>query len=174
MNNNIKSWIVFFVSFGVWCWSLFLPGFTDIHGKVYLGWGILISGWLGAIVLNFAWYANVAWVFCLVNILRRNFKKALYGSVIAVALGFVSVGVYFGLPIAPESSENYAYLGVGWVIWMLALVMPGIFSYRELKNPEEQEEITLKSIATIFVLIFSLGIAPAIFIYLYQLIPPYL
>lgn len=166
-----KRVIIFVISLSIWLWSLFLPGFTDSLGEVHLGSKILSSGWLGAFLLNFAWYGNVAWAFSLVHVLRQNYKNALYSSTIAVALGSTSVGVYFGLPTDFEAATGTAFLGVGWIIWMLALVIPGVFAYRVFEKLEGQEKFTLKNIATTFVWTFSLGIAPAVFIFLYNLLP---
>lgn len=169
--NNTNGGVVFLISFCAWLWSLFLPGFIDNLGKVHLGWGILLSGWLGVLALNFAWYANAALAFSLVNVLRRNYKSVLYGSVIAVALGLTSVGVYLGMPTDFEGAAGSAYLDVGWAIWMLSLVVPGVFAYRELGKLQEQERLSLKKIATIFILVFSSGMAGVILKSLFNLLP---
>jgi len=58
------------ISLATWCCSLFLPGLSLYsENKPLFGFEILLTGWMSPLMLNFAWFANVFFVFGLAKLL---------------------------------------------------------------------------------------------------------
>lgn len=100
------------------------------------GYHILLLGFFGVFVGEFAWYANPL---MLVGLMLSMFKKRLAAlisvilSVCAIALGLQSYmlkAVPFNeSSMKPENMNYVDHFGLGFYLWMAALVMFSAYSF---------------------------------------------
>lgn len=130
--------------------------------KIHRGYEILAIGWLGIFIANFAWYGNILWLIALVNGLLRRYKGSLYASIIGFGLGLTAFALR-EVPKDESGGRGYMidYLGVGYYVWLLALALPGILAYRELKG-DSRYHLSLKTIVIILFSTTAPLIAPTI------------
>lgn len=98
------------------CWgiSLCLPVFVHNSKVEYqLGWDILITGWLGAVTLQFAWYANVLLLIAFVHLIKGR-----------CALGYMAAAVLLSLEtfVKPPFTDAYGF-GWGMIVWFIAVAL---------------------------------------------------
>lgn len=97
----------------VWCVSLFLPAFAKSPLKYESGGEILLGGWLGIIVLQFAWFAHPLFLIAYVRL--QNGHGAIRYAAIALA---VSLETFVNVPFLGA----YGY-GWGMILWFISLAL---------------------------------------------------
>ncbi|MEH6454926.1 MAG: hypothetical protein V7749_01260 [Cocleimonas sp.] len=100
--------------------SLFMPAFFTSAEDIY-GYWVLITGWIGAIFIQFAWYANPLNLLAL--LLARDKPRT------ALLLSFAALTLASGAFIFYEIPTGFNYekvfikeLGLGFYIWYAAQV----------------------------------------------------
>lgn len=106
----------------LWCVSLALPGlalYSD--NKVLFGLEILLTGWLSPLMLNFAWFANVFYVFGVIKLLSGGVPWA---SIVWAALLSLDT-IRFAHYLLNEGGATTPVYGYGWgaVLWFVAIFM---------------------------------------------------
>ncbi|MFP3925108.1 hypothetical protein [Pseudomonas sp. W5-36] len=97
----------------VWCVSLFLPVFAKSPYKYESGGEVLLGGWMGIVVLQFAWFANPLFLFAYVRL--QNGHGAITYAAIALA---VSLETFLNVPFLGA----YGY-GWGMILWFVSLAL---------------------------------------------------
>lgn len=125
------------LSFALYGFSLALPTFQFLNrgefntvpdGALTLmpGWEVLALGWLGIFVLQFAWFANIAYCASLGLWLGRAWRPAVILSLIAIGLGLNTLFLFVQeLPSNGAGAKMYLQsLQPGFYCWMLSLSIP--------------------------------------------------
>ncbi|WP_263264157.1 hypothetical protein [Pseudomonas sp. RIT-PI-S] len=99
----------------LWFISLTLPVFIDADSHVTYGAQLLAKGWLGPLILQFAWYANPLFFLSLLR------KQTSGGGVLSAVLALVLSlnALTFGTGLGGDS-DVYGY-GWGYFLWFMAL-----------------------------------------------------
>ena len=108
------------IALAIWGTSLPLTGIVLYAKQQHLsGLEILMMGWLSPLVLNFAWFANVFFVYAVFQLLRG--RAALKSSLLAVALSFDTFR--FDMYLMNEGGSSTPVYGYGWgaVLWFLSI-----------------------------------------------------
>ena len=119
--------------------SLAMPGFVfrsdnvpiDEETKQY-GYVILRHGWMGILIGQMAWYANVLFLAALVAIPLRKFNAGVGLSSAAFVFGLQSL--FFHKFPKDESGLNYIFidrLGVGFPLWELSFLLLAVYFFRK-------------------------------------------
>jgi hypothetical protein len=90
------------------------------------GLQLLLTGWLGPLVGQFAWYANPFHVLALVLLGRRRFRPALWVGLFVCGLGLTSLHWPDDTVYANEAGVTFYNLirpHVGFYCWMASLVL---------------------------------------------------
>lgn len=110
----------------LWCASLALPGLVFHEGKdrILWGWQILLSGWLGLLMANPAWYANIFFFRVVFSTLAGGIPKkaALISVALALSAFFVQT-----IPVNEAGVERYVF-GFGWgcMLWIVAVLLSAV------------------------------------------------
>ena len=120
---------------------MFMTVFTLYKGDIFPGYHILAMGWLSPIDLNFAWYANVFFIFAFLMLQFR--KKATVSSILAgiLALDTIRLSGIMVTSIGADRSAIYGY-GYGAVLWFLAISI--MIAAAGLRNQEERSKSSNK------------------------------
>lgn len=112
--------------------ALFLPALLFKQHKAALGIDVFLSGWLGVVTLNFAWYANPAYALALRQFSAMQYAHARLACAIALALGMLS---FFAREwwFNEGSGTPIAGLGIAFYFWMssFGLLLVGSFLLKE-------------------------------------------
>ena len=96
-----------------WGISLCLPVFAESPFKYSSGGHVLLSGWLGVLSLQFAWFANPLFLIAYVRL--QNSYGAITYTVVAMAL---SLETFLSVPFVGA----YGY-GWGMILWFISLAL---------------------------------------------------
>jgi hypothetical protein len=119
MTNHIPRTISL-IAVPLYALSLFHPAYV-CKGTDMMGYGILVLGWLGVVMLDPRWFANVGFAFLLV----MTFKGRLAGHV-ALFTGLLALGAF--LPAAAcgapgGSLDTSKGIALGGILWVAAILM---------------------------------------------------
>lgn len=109
-----------YAAFALWLLSLPLVGIARyaVEGGMR-GYEILLTGWLSPLVLNFAWYANVFFLYAFVQIIKGRLatKSALLACILSI-----DTFRYADIPSLGGGGGDMVY-GYGWgaILWFLAM-----------------------------------------------------
>ena len=111
-----------FLFMGLACFtlSLFMPVFFTSAEDIY-GYWVLITGWIGAIFIQFAWYANP--INLLALLLARD-KPGIALLLSCLALLFASgTFIFYEIPTGTNYEKIFIKeFGLGFYIWYVAQV----------------------------------------------------
>jgi hypothetical protein len=108
------------ISLVTWCCSLSLPGLSLYsENKQLFGFEILLTGWLSPLMLNFAWFANIFFVFGLLKLLSGGAPST---SVLLAAILSIDT-IRFDMYLLNEGGATTPIYGYGWgaVLWFVAI-----------------------------------------------------
>jgi hypothetical protein len=109
---------------GLWGLSLALPAVVTNpigHDDVGYGWMILMTGWLGPFIGQFAWLANVLFFFVL-RFLRRGWSDNGLPGLSAIFTGLGAVNALFWRRMFFDSGyEPIVRHGAGYYVWLIAM-----------------------------------------------------
>ena len=118
------------VSVLLWAISLTLPAIWGPEQTDYMGYEVAIIGFLGLLVFNVAWFANLLLAPCLLLMVLGRPKEWLALAAVALALTtFIPFDV-FG---PDEGTAGPAQLGVGAFVWLAAFAPPLVISIARWK-----------------------------------------
>ena len=112
------------IAASLWLVSLFLPAFgvyssTVEQLEIWMGFSVLLVGWLGPIALNFAWFSNAGFLAASAILLSSNTRINLW-LMVSLLLSFDAIR-FSELPSTVSQKEIYG-LGWGAAVWILAMV----------------------------------------------------
>ncbi|WP_158289020.1 hypothetical protein [Rubrivivax albus] len=104
-----------------WLISLGLNGFVDVNQRAYSGAHVLAIGWLGPLMVNFAWYANLFFLISVALLLGK--RSAVWSSLLAAALPLQTI-TFVKVPLN-EAGGAVGVFGLGWgfVVWYSATLL---------------------------------------------------
>ncbi len=111
---------VVMVSLGLACFfaSLFLTVFFTT-GEDIQGFWVLLIGWIGLVIFQFAWYANLLNLLALLLLKQRPYIS-LFLSGIALLIA-TQTFLFFEIPVGLQNSKIYIKeLGLGFYLWYLS------------------------------------------------------
>jgi hypothetical protein len=111
--------------------ALVLPAlvFQSESDTSWLGIQVLAIGWLGALVGQFAWLANIPLLIGAILLLCRRWIGTLVCMILATLLALHSFLLYQQKIPADEASTHYlvlAHLGIGFYFWLFSIIAVGI------------------------------------------------
>lgn len=103
----------------LWVFSLTQVAFYTTQGAV-MGYWVLVTGWLGFALFQFAWYANLLQLLG-VLLMQRTPNRAMALAVAAVLLA----GQAFWFEEIPGQQANMqiVQLGAGFWLWYVSMVL---------------------------------------------------
>lgn len=117
---NLSINIFMFMGLACFTLSLFMPVFFTSAEHIY-GYWVLLTGWLGLIFIQFAWYANPLNLLALL-IARENPRIALLLSIFALILASGTI-LFYEIPVGLNYEKVFIKeFGLGFYIWYLAHV----------------------------------------------------
>lgn len=115
-------WPIIGGSASLFALSLFLPALLFKSHDPLSGAHVLAWGWWGVVTLDFAWFANPAFIFASYAFLKRNFIRARVsagGALLLGSLSFFTKEWWFneggGTPITG--------LGAAFYIWLMSFAV---------------------------------------------------
>lgn len=109
--------------------------------QAYYGYSILLLGWAGILVLNFAWFGNPLFLIALIATRNKNFKDALIASVVAFLFGLTAF-MLRSLPNLDTKGPDVDHLGVGYYVWVAAIAFLAVNSYWNFKKQREDIDLS--------------------------------
>jgi len=106
----------------IWCCSLPFTGLVLYSGQKHLpGFEILAMGWLSPLVLNFAWFANIFFLYGIFRLLAGGvpIKSAILAT-------FLSLDTFrFSQYLLNEGGATSPVYGYGWgaVLWFISIFL---------------------------------------------------
>lgn len=123
------------LSMGLFLASLFLPALL-LETQALSGWHVLAFGWYGLLTANVAWFANLAYVYALSQMLLMRHARAGW-----VALGGAIVSLQSWTAEAwwfnEGSGTPIEALGSAYYVWTISLIIlvSAAFLARRLNPP---------------------------------------
>jgi hypothetical protein len=117
------------LSIGLFVWSLALPAFVFEYPRWNLsGMEVLAKGWIGILVLDPRWYANVLFLFCL----GGNFFREGYRFPPVIGMALVLSSLFLPIYYFPQDHGVLVdHLGLGVYVWALALSIVFMSSFHK-------------------------------------------
>lgn len=126
-----RPWIMAGLTVLPYAVSLFLPALELEHEADWTGGSVLMLGWLGPLIGQFGWLANLPWLIALVLLLFRFWTPAFILSLFAFLVGFSSLMIVHKEMLLDEGGVNKAIvlgLGPAFYLWMVVLVLPAVIA----------------------------------------------
>ena len=141
---KLSSKILSILAFLTWICSTLLIGFALYSGEERIpGYLLLFMGWLSPLALNFAWLANIFFLYGFSRLVIG--KPAVKSSVLAVFFSFDTFRLS-EFPTGPGSTAIYGY-GWGVVLWFLSLFLllsaAGTQQYETTHIPTDRNDTDL-------------------------------
>lgn len=115
---SLSQKICIFLGLGCFTLSLFLPVFFTSAEDI-LGFWVLISGWIGLIFIQFAWYANPLNLLAIL-LAHDNPRIALLFSCLALVIASGTFNFY-EIPIGLNYEKVFIKeFGAGFYLWITA------------------------------------------------------
>ncbi len=108
---------------GLLCFSisLFLPIFFTSAEDIY-GFWVLVTGWMGLVFLQVAWYANPLNLLALL-LVNDHPRVALLLSLLAITLASCSF-IFYEIPTGVNYEKVFIQeFGSGFYLWFVALIL---------------------------------------------------
>lgn len=124
-----RPWVLAGLTVLLYAVSLFLPALDLEHETDRTGGAVLMLGWLGPLINQFGWLANLPWLIAIVLLIFRLWTPAFILSLFAVLVGLSSLTIVHKEMLLDEGGVNKAIvlgLGPAFYLWMVALVLPAI------------------------------------------------
>lgn len=101
--------------------SLFLPSLYTSANTIS-GYWILITGWIGPVFLQSAWYANPLFLLSIIIFSARQHSAILF-AILAIILASQSF-LMFEIPTGINQDKIYIKeLGPGFFVWFFAIIL---------------------------------------------------
>ena len=119
LSRQHLRWGLLAISVAMYVYSLFLPALLFQHREALPGSHILAWGWWGMLLLEFAWFANPAYIVAILAYKRKNNRLSKQANIAAIVLGLTSFHAkewWFN----EGSGTPIVGLGTGYYVWMLS------------------------------------------------------
>jgi hypothetical protein len=110
------------------------------------GFVLLFIGWLGIIIGQFAWLANLGWLLSLILLLCRRWIASLVTSILAILLAMQTYALFAQRVPANEAATSYLILQqvkIGFYVWLASFLAAGVSALilrsRERALPQNPE-----------------------------------
>lgn len=124
-NHFSVASIALFLGGLLWVAAFWLPVFTTAERDI-AGYWVFVSGWMGFVVLQFAWYANLLILIAVILMYSSPVKATVFA---AVALLVATQAFWFDA--LPETTQSVAITakGIGFWLWYagIFLMSLGVF-----------------------------------------------
>lgn len=124
-----RPWILAALTLVIYAISLFPPALYLENEADWTGGAVLLMGWLGPLIGQFGWLANLPWFVALVLLIFRQWASAFILSLFAFLVGFSSLTIVHKEMLLDEGGVNKAVvmgLGPAFYVWMAALALPAL------------------------------------------------
>ena len=114
---------------------------TQKSDPVWPGWQILLMGWLGVLVGQFAWLANPLWLGGLIFFALRKWTVALILSGLAILPTFNTLTMFVTELPADEGGMNTFHLvrlRIGFYLWLASLAVLFVGAFVMKRRSAEQ------------------------------------
>lgn len=119
---NMVSAIALFIGGLCWVASLWFPVFITDSGHQIIGYWVLLTGWMGVTLFNFAWLANLLIIIAALTMYRYPIRATI---VAAIALLSATQAFFFGeIPGQLENSQIIDF-GLGFWLWYSSILLVG-------------------------------------------------
>jgi hypothetical protein len=112
-----------------WAASLALPVATlgDGPGELWYGWAVLLLGWLGFFLGQFAWVANLLFAMALVMLVRGR-PPLVWGLMIGVLTSMLAAHALSWTSVFREGGSIAPVLayGTGYYLWVVVTFAGGV------------------------------------------------
>lgn len=119
--------------------------FNDPNDAVYYGFRVLVVGWLGALIGQFGWFANLFLLGSIFLLLFRRWIATFIAAALACALGLQTFMLFSQKVPVDEAATRHVELQslkVGFYIWLMSITSIGIGALI-LRNRERARFIDL-------------------------------
>jgi hypothetical protein len=126
-----RPWILAGLTVLVYVGSLFPSALYLENNADWTGGAVLSMGWLGPLIGQFGWLANLPWLVALVLLLFRFWTPAFILSLLAVLVGLSSLTFVHKEMLLDEAGVKKAIvlgLGPAFYLWMVALALPAVIA----------------------------------------------
>ena len=135
LDKIIWPQILLFAGGILWASSLLQVVFQTTHGPI-MGYWVLLTGWMGFALFQFAWYANLLALLGLL-LMKKHPNRAMLLVVISALLS----GQAFWFTTIPGEQVNMLVVGFGtgfwcWYVSMILITMGVIFGSGEDEEDE--------------------------------------
>lgn len=122
--------VVLTITLIIFAISCALPAleFNDPDDAVYYGFRILIVGWLGALIGQFGWFANIFLLVPIFLLLFRRWVAAFFGALVTLAIALHSLMLFHQEVPADEANTRHIelqHLRIGFYVWLASMVCLG-------------------------------------------------
>jgi hypothetical protein len=103
--------------------------FNDADDPIYFGFRIVVIGWLGAFIGQFAWFANLFLLVSIFLLLFRWWISTFVSSVLALLMALQTFLLFSQKVPANEAATRYIELQslkIGFYFWLASLLCIGI------------------------------------------------
>jgi len=124
-----SSYLLIFLSAAFWFSSLYFVVFLTTRGDPLTGQYFLLAGWLGPLVGEFSWFANLLYGWALLRLLVNVNANVLISTSLSVLLVMTSllyVDSGFDLSVGASKGEGVYYfygIGIGYYLWLASMVL---------------------------------------------------
>ncbi|RTL22191.1 MAG: hypothetical protein EKK52_06400 [Burkholderiales bacterium] len=123
---TLKRWVLTCVGLA-YAVSWALPVFFFDGHRSLRGIEVLLSGWMGPVLLEFGWYANPCFLAACVALAVGRERIALGSSLVALLLGLTSFATT-GWVFDEAELTPIRGLGAGFGLWLCAIALLAAFS----------------------------------------------
>ncbi len=105
----------------LWLSSLTLP-VAYLPGDRWMGWGVLLTGFLGLLFGQFGWFANLGFLASFGLMLGT--RRPNSADLVAATLSLAAVGdaLFWRKVYSDDGSSTVQALGAGYYLWLVAIV----------------------------------------------------
>ena len=137
MNTNTSRWIGIAI-LALWATSLALPAFSTCRaGYDHVGgWFVLMMGWMGVIILQPAWIANIGILIIAVILIAKRHAPIWLGIPTALLAG---CALYFTDMVDDTGNVPICHYHAGYWLWLAvaALALAATFLPRGVQSKPE-------------------------------------
>ena len=130
--GGLSPWLALGITLAPLFVSLALPALTLDDGTVWSGAYLFCMGWLGVVIGQYGWLANIAWFLAIFCLLLRSRIPVIAFSVLALLLSLASftvIGTEIPMDEAAVKKATPTAFGPALYVWLLALLTPAIIIF---------------------------------------------
>jgi signal transduction histidine kinase len=138
-NHISVASIALFLGGLLWIAAFWLPVF-ETEQRDIAGYWIFLTGWMGFVVFQFAWYANLLLLMAVILMYSAPVKATVFA-----ALGLLIATQAFWFDVLPETTKSIEIIGRGPGFWLwyagIFLMSIGVFFCSDTDEVKEVTEV---------------------------------